>query len=142
MFERLYFLRESKDMSQEELAKVLGITRSNISKWEKGTVTIPLKHLLKYANYFNVSIDYIVGLSDKKEIIIQNIVLDKAKIAKRLKDFRKQKNLSLRELAHELNTTSSTISAYETEKCLILTSFAYQIAKNYGLSMDWLLGLT
>ena len=89
MFERLYFLRESKDMSQEELAKVLGITRSNISKWEKGTVTIPLKHLLKYANYFNVSIDYIVGLSDKKEIIIQNIVLDKAKIAKRLKDFRK-----------------------------------------------------
>ena len=53
---------------------------------------------------------------------------------------RNDNNLTLRNLANELNTTSSTISAYEADKTLILTAFAYQIAKKYKISLDWLVG--
>ena len=48
--------------------------------------------------------------------------------------------LTQEELAKDLNTTHSTISAYESGKTLILTSFVYEIAIKYKLSLDWLCG--
>lgn len=44
------------------------------------------------------------------------------------------------ELAKLLNTTHSTISAYESGKTTILTAFAYEICKKYNISMDYLIG--
>ena len=44
------------------------------------------------------------------------------------------------ELASTLNTTHSTISAYESGKTTILTAFAYEICKRYNISMDYLCG--
>lgn len=66
--------------------------------------------------------------------------MDKKKIGHNIKIIRSINNLTLRSLAKELNTTSSTISAYETGKTLILTAFAYQIARKYNISLDWLTG--
>ena len=57
-------------------------------------------------------------------------------------NFRKKNNLTQKELAIFLNTTPSTICAYEKGKTLILTSFAYQICKKYNISMDYLCGRT
>ena len=57
-----------------------------------------------------------------------------------LKEFRKKKNITQEELANILNTTHSTISAYESGKTTILTAFAYQICKRYNISMDYLCG--
>ena len=48
--------------------------------------------------------------------------------------------MSYNDLAKELNTTKSTIYAYETGKTLILTAFAYQICIKYKVSLDWLTG--
>ena len=86
--------------------------------------------------------DYMLKLSNSKSTnnIIKIDTLDKKEIGKRIKIFRKDNNHTLRSLAKELNTTSSTISAYETGKTLILTAFAYQICKNYHISLDWLCG--
>ena len=50
------------------------------------------------------------------------------------------KNITQEELANILNTTHSTISAYESGKTTILTAFAYQICKRYNISMDYLCG--
>ena len=130
--ERLILLREKNDLYQKDIAKILNVSQQTYSTWEVGTKIIPLKHLNDYANYFNVSLDYLTGLSDKKEIILTNKNLDKNIIGQRLKEIRNDNNLTLRSLAKELNTTSSTISAYETGKTLILTAFAYQICKKYN----------
>lgn len=140
MFDKLLYLREEKELTQKELGKIFKVDRSVIAKWESGLTTIPLKQLNNYSNYFNVSFDYLTGLSEKKEKNDKNIVLDKKVIGQNLKNIRQDNNLTLRALAKELNTTSSTISAYETGKTLILTAFAYQIAKKYKVSIDWLLG--
>ncbi len=140
MFERLLYLREEKELTQKELSKIFNVDRSVISKWEIDSVTIPLKQLNNYANYFNVSLDYLTSLSNNKETSTPINELNKQKIGQNIKQVRKEKNLTLRALAKELNTTSSTISAYETGKTLILTAFAYQIAKKYNISLDWLLG--
>lgn len=126
---RLFDLREYKDLSQIKLANYLGITQQTYSLWEKGTKIIPLKHLNSLSNFYEISMDYIVGLTDEKNNsgIIKLTELNKNEIGSRIKKIREDNNLTLRDLAKELNTTSSTISAYETGKTLILTAFAYQI---------------
>ena len=57
-----------------------------------------------------------------------------------MREVRKNNGLTIRDLARILNTSSSTISGYETGKTLLLTSFAYEIAKRYNVSLDWLCG--
>jgi len=139
---RLFDLREYKDLSQIKLADYLGITQQTYSLWEKGTKIIPLKHLNSLSNFYEISMDYIVGLTDEKNNsgIIKLTELNKNEIGSRIKKIREDNNLTLRDLAKELNTTSSTISAYKTGKTLILTAFAYQICIKYNVSLDWLCG--
>lgn len=139
---KLFDLREYKDLSQIKLADYLGITQQTYSLWEKGTKIIPLKHLNSLSNFYEISMDYIVGLTDEKNNsgIIKLTELNKNEIGSRIKKIREDNNLTLRDLAKELNTTSSTISAYETGKTLILTAFAYQICIKYNVSLDWLCG--
>lgn len=139
---RLFDLREYKDLSQIKLADYLGITQQTYSLWEKGTKIIPLKYLNNLSNFYEISMDYIVGLTDEKNNsgIIKLTELNKNEIGSRIKKIREDNNLTLRDLAKELNTTSSTISAYETGKTLILTAFAYQICIKYNVSLDWLCG--
>ena len=138
-FERLFFLREERDLKQQELADVLGVKQVNISNWENTKEIIPLDKLNFYANYFKVSLDYITGLSDEK-VKTRNIKLNKEKIGDNLKLLRKEFHLTQQDLANVLNTSHSTISAYESGKTMLLTAFAYQICEKYNISFDWLVG--
>lgn len=142
MFNRLLAEREENDLTQKKMADIIKVHRSNISKWENNKEVIPLEHLNTYANYFNVSFDYLMGITKQRQYENTNKNLDLNLIGKRIKDFRTTNKLTLRKLALILNTSSSTISAYETGKVLILTSFAYEIAIKYNISMDWLCGKT
>ena len=60
-FQRLKDLREDKDMKQAEIAEILGIRQTVYSRYERGFQNIPLEHLLKLADFYNVSTDYILG---------------------------------------------------------------------------------
>ena len=139
---RLFDLREYADLSQKDLANKLGVTQQTYSLWEKGTKIIPLKHLNNLCNYYKTSMDYVLGLSNERtnSDIKEIKELNKKEIGSRIKELRENKKLTLRDLASELNTTSSTISAYETGKTLVLTAFAYQICTKYDVSLDWLCG--
>lgn len=138
--EKLFFIREEYDLTQEDMANIIGVSRVAISQWETTKEIIPLEKLNKYANYFNVSIDYILGISNVKNYDIKNKELDRNIISSRLVQIRKNNNLSQSALAKILNTTHSTISSYESGKTLILTTFAYHICLKYKVSMDWLCG--
>lgn len=142
MFKRLFTIREENEMTQTQIAEICKVHRSNISKWEKNKEIIPMEHLNDYANYFNVSFDYLAGFTNQKNYEIENKEFDLKRIGNRLKKFRKSKGMTLQELAKILNTCASTLSAYETGKVLILTSFAYEICKRYNISLDWLYGKT
>lgn len=141
MFDRLKIIREENELTQQDLANIIKVNRSNISKWETSNIIIPLKHLNAYSNYFNVSLDYLLKLSDNKQYNrITRTNLDRKIVGERIKKIRKSNNLTLHEFAKILNTTSSTVYAYETGKTLILTSFAYEICLKYGISLDYLCG--
>lgn len=59
-------LREDHDLSQEVVAKFLGISQHTYSEYERGKVEFPIKHLMKLSRLYHVSTDYILGLSKKK----------------------------------------------------------------------------
>lgn len=67
-FKRLKDLREDNDLFQKQIAQILGISQQYYSEYEKGNRTIPISHLITLAKYYGTSIDYIVGLSDNKNI--------------------------------------------------------------------------
>lgn len=137
---RLLELREYNFLLQKDIAKVLNIDRSTYSTWETNLKIIPLKHLNVLANYYDTSVDYILGLAIKKVKYKKLDKLDKQRIGNNIRKLRSDNNLTLRDLAKVLNTTSSTISAYETGKTLLLTAFAIEIAKKYHISIDELCG--
>lgn len=65
-FKRLEDLRIDNDKSQQEIADYLGCQREVYRRYEKGTRTIPIDFLIKLSKFYNVSIDYIVGISNKR----------------------------------------------------------------------------
>jgi transcriptional regulator with XRE-family HTH domain len=64
---RMTDLRTSINISQAKLAKALGISQSGIYRYENNEAAIPDNVLLKYAEFFDVSADYILGRTDKPE---------------------------------------------------------------------------
>ncbi len=133
-------LRDEHDLNQIKTAAIMGVSKSTYARWETDEAIIPLSHLNDLCNYFNVSMDYITGFSKKRNYDILNEKLDKKLIGKRLKEFRISHHLTQEKLAEQINTSHSTISGYEHGKNMILTAFAYNIAKKYKISLDWLCG--
>ena len=68
MFERIKNLREDQDLTQEYLSKYLKINRVVYNRYENGIREIPINLLIKIADFYNVSIDYIVGRTNLKNI--------------------------------------------------------------------------
>ena len=65
--ERLRELRESLNVSQAKLAEMIGTNQSSINRYEHGQSEAPYRILLWYADYFDVSLDYIFGRTNKPQ---------------------------------------------------------------------------
>ena len=68
IYQRLKDLREDgkKVINQQEIAELIGTTQQTYSIWERGEREIPFHHVITLAKFYNVSIDYIAGLTNKK----------------------------------------------------------------------------
>jgi len=140
LFHNLRNIREEYDLTQKEMADILNVSRPNYTRWETKAKIIPLKKLNQFCNYFNISMDYVIGLSKDNLKYNFNKDIDYNFVAKRIKTIRKNNNITQVELANLLNTNQSVVSAYESGKTLILTSFAIEICLKFHISMDWLCG--
>jgi len=67
MFERIRALREDSDKTQRELAEILNCSQQVYSNYELGQRDIPTDILIRLSLYYQVSTDYLLGLTDKKE---------------------------------------------------------------------------
>lgn len=65
MYKRIRDLREDKDLSQKEIARILNMSQTGYSKYEVGTNDVPTKILIQLANFYNTSVDYILGLTNE-----------------------------------------------------------------------------
>lgn len=68
MYERIRHLREDKDMNQTQIAKIIDMSQTGYSKYETGENDIPTSILIKLADYYDVSIDYLLDRTDNPQM--------------------------------------------------------------------------
>ena len=92
--ERIKMLSENKQLSQSDLSKRLGITRSSINAWEMGISTPSTTYLVELSQIFHVSIDYLLGLDKNVGLDITGLDTEQVRILTDLAEhFRKEKNV-------------------------------------------------
>lgn len=62
---RIRDLRNDRGLTQEDVAKILNVKQNTYSQYEIGVVNFPLDAVIKLAEYYEVSVDYLVGLTDE-----------------------------------------------------------------------------
>lgn len=65
-YQRLKDLREDIDKTQTQIAEIIKTTQKQYSRWETGEYDIPFEIVIELAKYYNVSIDYIAGITNNK----------------------------------------------------------------------------
>ncbi len=133
-------IRERIGLTLVATSKIINVSDTLYSRYEKEKQTIPLKHLITLCHFFDVSLDYIFGFTDTKKYSNYRKEMHKELISTRLKELRKENNLTQIEMANFLNIDQPTWSIYESSKSLIGTPFLYMLCKNYHYSADYLLG--
>lgn len=68
MYKRIRDLREDKDLNQTKVAKYLGMSQTGYSKYETGENDIPTGILIKLADFYDVSIDYLLERTDNPKL--------------------------------------------------------------------------
>ncbi len=67
IFENIRNLREDNDIKQIEIAKYLNVKQTTYSKYELGKINIPIEVFIKLADFYDVSVDYLLGRTTKKK---------------------------------------------------------------------------
>mgnify|MGYP005761273639 CR=1 FL=1 len=86
---RLKDLREEHNLTQKELGALVGVAQSNINRWENGTVRPSADFVVKLADYFGVSTDYLLGRTDELGAILPSAPSLTQQEQNLLQDFRK-----------------------------------------------------
>lgn len=138
---RLLDLRLDNNLKQKDLGKVLEVSEDRYSKYERGIDDMTLQRCNALANFYNVSIDYLLGLSNINIKPTNNNINYKI-LSKRLFQLRKEHNLTQAKLCKKIGFPQTTYSCYETGKSIPTTFKVYHIVCYYNVSFDYILGRT
>lgn len=69
-YQRLKDIREDNEKTQSDIAEVLNTVRQQYNRWETGKQELPMHHFITLARYYNISLDYLAGLTDKPKKLI------------------------------------------------------------------------
>lgn len=98
-YQRIRDLREDSDKTQIELAEYIGTSSQHYGKYENGNAEIPFERAIALAKYYNVSLDYIAGLTNNKRGLASSDLTQKQQdllnMAKNLSESEKQKAVAL-----------------------------------------------
>lgn len=106
-------IRQDSFTKQKELAEKIGIKVDAYAKYEQGKSIPSLKTIFNYAKFYNLNIDYILGLEEKRSYSNYD-TYNKKLIANNLKVLRLRRNLSQRGLAIKIGITQAAIQRYES----------------------------
>ena len=142
---RIKSLRQQFNYTQNEIAKLMHVSRSLICLWEQGYANISLKQIIKLASVYKVPLDYVLGIIDNIDLKVKYeyiSTLDLKFLGNKLKETRKSLGLTQDKFAKKLDTKRSSISYYELGKMMMSTADLKQICETFGVSSDYLIGNT
>ena len=89
--EKLVTLRKAKELTQEQLAEKLGISRQSVSKWESGQAVPELEKIVALSAVFDVTTDYLLKSSEIDDLSVKTEMLEKQQQQILLREKRQQK---------------------------------------------------
>ncbi len=113
MREKLKNLRKKKKLSQTEMAKILNVHQTAVSQWEKGRTTPDMQTLIKIADYFNVSIDYLLGQEKNTIDTEETLTLEEKQL---IEKYRLLDDYGQKAVNHMLDIECERCSAIEKEQ--------------------------
>ena len=137
---RLKSLRKEKKLSQAEIAKIINMSQTGYSQYERSTRKISLETVKDLANYYNISVDYLLELTDIKDKYTKSKIVNNSLI--RLKEIREDRDLLQEDIAKILNMSRKGYSHYESFYSEIPLNKLIKLAKFYNVSVDYLLYIT
>ena len=148
--EHLRTLRSERGLYQKEVASFLGVDRTTYVKYELGTSAPSNDILAALADYFDVSVDYLLGRTNLRSAPdgsshgVKIPVLGKgdSMFASILRNLRKANHVTQRHLADSLYIDCSTVTKWETGKAIPSPETLNKVADYFGVSVDYLLGRT
>ena len=90
--DKIKALREQKDMTQTELAKQLGITRSSVNEWEMGISVPSTQYIVELAHIFKVSTDYLLGVDTSATVSVAGLTEKDVQLVHTIISHLKEKN--------------------------------------------------
>ncbi len=127
-------LREDNDITQEFISKKLKCTVSNYTYIETGKSMITLKDLVTLSNFYNISLDYLLGLSKNKNNNFVKLKYNGLTISKNIKNLRLERGLKQIDIASILNCSQSNYSRYENQDRKITVDVIFKICDFYKVS--------
>ena len=136
---RLSDLRIDNDLKQKDIMEILNTTRSTYSQWELGINDIPILKANELANFYKVSLDYLLGISninfqtERKEI-------DFELMQKRMRELRRELNQTQETVGKKIGFDQRLYAHYEKGTRIPKTFKLMYIAKYFNVSIDYLTG--
>lgn len=137
---RIKELIDDNDTSVNEIAKLVDRDHSTISGWIHNYNDPRIEQLNIIANYFNVSLDYLLGLTNIRQYDDNSKEINNEILTFRLNELRESSKLTREQFANQLGIARTTWVEYEQGHNIIRAAFLYQLSKNYKISIDYLLG--
>ena len=139
---RLKDVRIDNDLTQKNLAQQLQVSRSTYSGWENEGDNIPLYQFNNFFEIFNLSLDYVAKIIDRRENITNKIKkqIDFKLIGQNLEIIRKENKITQKELAKIIGISEATYVNYKNGKTPIQTEILKKFAIYFNVSLDWLVG--
>lgn len=136
--QRIKNIREDNDIKQIDVANYLECEKDRYVKWENGLNNIPLEYVVKLSQFYQVSISYLLGVTEEKGTA-SLITFDASKVSANIRNLRKQHSELQKDLAYLLNCSVDSISNYERTKDIIPIEKALKLCEHYNVTIEELL---
>lgn len=139
-FNNLKKVRNDKDITQEEIAKILKVNRSTYKNWENGIVMIPIEIADELSIFYNVRLSYILGLECKKKLDVKIEKMKYDVLLKNLSVLKKENHNSYEEIGTYIGCAKSTCQRYFNGIVKIPMDRLILLAALYDIDLDKLCG--
>ena len=139
--ERISHMREVIGVRGYQLAKMLGVWHTDVSRWQKDERYPKASHLIKMADIFGVSVDWLLGRTEKTKTAGEKPT-DGKTLGQRLRSKRIEYGWRQSDMAKEMMVAISSIYHWENDRNETTAFFLLLLAEKLNVSADWLLGRT
>lgn len=135
--EKLRALRKAQDLTMKQFGEIIGVSESTISLYENGKRQPDFTTLKKIADYFSVTIDYLLDRDNTSDMLLNP---EKNMFSTRLKELRELRNLSQSAFAKDFGVAQSTVGGWESGAREPNYATTQKLADYFGVTVDYLLG--